>query len=236
MLHTLTDAGLVLAAYIFGSIPFGVLIVKLATGKDIRQVESGRTGGTNAMRAAGVGAGFFTAILDILKAAATVWLARALTGDAWVHVLAPVAAILGHNHSIFLPERGPDGRLRLRGGAGGAAALGGALGLWPPSVLIILPVGLLVWFGIGYASVTTMSVGLMAVVIFGVRAALGLGPWEYVVYGLLAEVLLVWALRPNIKRLLNGTERLHGLRPMLQKRRQMRQAAHGAPGASGSNG
>ena len=236
MLQILTDAGLVLAAYLFGSIPFGLLIVKLATGKDIRQVESGRTGGTNAMRAAGVGAGFFTAILDILKAAATVWLARAVSDSAWVHVLAPVAAILGHNHSIFLPERGPDGRLRLRGGAGGAAALGGALGLWPPSVLIILPVGVLIWFGIGYASVTTMSVGLMAVIIFAVRAAQGLGPWEYVIYGVLAEILLVWALRPNIRRLLEGTERLHGLRPMLQKRRQTRQAARGNARHSESNG
>lgn len=231
MLQILLDAGLVLAAYIFGSIPFGLLIVKLATGKDIRQVESGRTGGTNAMRAAGFGAGFFTAVFDILKAAATVWLAQVLSGNAWVHVLAAVAAIFGHNYSIFLPERGPDGRLRLRGGAGGAAALGGALGLWPPSVLIILPLGLLVWFGVGYASLTTMSVGLMTVIIFAVRAALGLGPWEYAVYGLLAEALLVWALRPNIARLLNGTERLHGLRLLLQKRKQARQASRLAAGS-----
>jgi acyl phosphate:glycerol-3-phosphate acyltransferase len=219
----LVDAGAVLAAYLFGSIPFGLLVVKMINGKDLRTVESGRTGGTNAFRAAGFGAGLFTALLDILKAAITVWLAQALTPNVWIHVLAPIAAVLGHNHSIFLPERGADGRLHFRGGAGGAAALGGTFGLWPPAVLIMLPIGLLIWWGIGYASLTTLSVGLMTMIIFAVRSALGLGPWEYVLYGLLAELLMAWALRPNIKRLLAGTERRHGLPVRLQKIRQQRQ-------------
>lgn len=229
----LIDAGILLAAYLFGSIPFGLLIVKGLTGRDIRRIESGRTGGTNAFRAAGFLAGFFTAILDILKSAATVWLARAVTPDIWAHVLAPIAAVIGHNHSIFLPERGPDGRLRLRGGAGGAAALGGTFGLWPPALPIILPLGLLIWWGLGYASVTTLSVGLMTMIIFGVRAALGLAPWEYVVYGLLAEILMVWALRPNIKRLIEGTERRHGLPAKLQKMRQQREQAADPEAARG---
>ena len=77
--------------YILGSIPFGLIIVKLKTGKDIRTVESGRTGGTNAVRAAGFGAGLLTAILDILKGAVAVWVARALSpGNELVHVLTPV--------------------------------------------------------------------------------------------------------------------------------------------------
>ncbi|MEZ0396047.1 MAG: glycerol-3-phosphate acyltransferase [Anaerolineales bacterium] len=227
----LLDAGLLMAAYLFGSIPFGLLIVKLVTGKDIRQVESGRTGGTNAMRAAGFGAGLFTAILDIFKAASTVWLARAVTTNPWIHALAPVAAIVGHNYSIFLAERGPDGRLRLRGGAGGAAAFGGAVGLWPPAALIMFPLGFLIWFGVGYASVTTLSIGLMAMLIFGIRAALGLSPWANVLYGGLAELLLLWALRPNLKRLREGTERMHGLRALIRKRRQARQAGDTAEAA-----
>ncbi|MEW6093937.1 MAG: glycerol-3-phosphate acyltransferase [Chloroflexota bacterium] len=230
-MQVLIDAGTVLAAYLFGSIPFGLLIVKMVNGKDIRKVESGRTGGTNAFRAAGLGAGLFTAILDIFKAAVTVWLAQAITGNVWIHVLAPIAAVLGHNHSIFLPERTPEGRLRLRGGAGGAAALGGTFGLWPPSLLIMLPIGLLIWWGIGYASVTTLSVGLMTMIIFAVRASLGLAPWEYVLYGLLAELLMLWALRPNIKRLFEGTERRHGLPVQLQKIRQQRKPAKGLGGS-----
>ena len=95
----------VILAYVIGSVPVGLLIVKIATGKDIREVESGRTGGTNAMRAAGFWAGFATAMLDIVKGAAGVWVARWLTPEMPViHMIAPLAAILGHNHSIFLPE------------------------------------------------------------------------------------------------------------------------------------
>ncbi len=223
----LIDAGILLGAYLFGSIPFGLLIVKIVKGIDIRLVESGRTGGTNAFRAAGFGAGFLTALLDILKSASTVWLAQALTGKVWIHVLAPIMAVLGHNHSIFLPERTPEGHLRLRGGAGGAAAFGGTFGLWPPSALIMLPLGLLIWWGLGYASVTTISIGLMSMVIFAIRAALGLSPWEYVLYGFLAEALMLWALRPNLKRLLDGTERRHGLPVKLQQRREKRKQTNG---------
>jgi len=206
----------VFLSYVIGSIPFGLLIVKLRTGKDVRQIESGRTGGTNAMRAAGFWAGFSTAILDILKAASTVWIVRALGLGVWVEVFAPLAAILGHNYSIFLPER-KDGKFRLRGGAGGAASVGGALGLWATSILIIFPVGFFIFFSVGYASITTMSVALIAMVIFIVRALLGLSPWQYILYGFFAEILLVWALRPNIKRLLAGEERLHGWRAKNQK-------------------
>ncbi len=140
-------AGILFGGYVFGSIPLGLIVVKLMSGKDIRTIASGRTGGTNAMRAAGPWAGVLTAVLDILKAAATVWLARALTPNVWMHALTPIAAILGHNYSIFLMERGPDGRVRLRGGAGGAAAGGGAFGLWPPAAFILIPFGLLVWYG-----------------------------------------------------------------------------------------
>lgn len=201
--------GILLLAYVFGSIPFGLIVVRLKTGKDIRTVESGRTGGTNAMRAAGFWAGLLTAILDILKGASVVWVAKALAPQAyWLHTLTPLAAIIGHNYSIFLAERDERGRLRLRGGAGGAPSVGGALGLWTPSFFIILPLGALVFFTLGYASVTTMSVALFATLIFLVRAISGQSPWAYVIYGVVAEALLIWALRPNIKKLLAGNERI----------------------------
>jgi len=204
------DIGIILLAYLFGSIPFGLLIVKLKTGKDIREVESGRTGGTNAMRAAGFWAGFATAMLDILKGAIAVWFTQWLTPDSdWAHVIAPLAAILGHNHSIFLPQRDENGRLiGLSGGAGGAPSVGGAMGLWPASILIILPLGMLTFFSIGIASITTMAVALFAIIIFAVRASQGLMPWIDVWYGVGAEILLIWALRPNIKKLFEGNERV----------------------------
>ncbi len=210
------DVLMVLLAYVIGSIPIGLIIVKLRTGKDVRKVESGRTGGTNVMRAAGFWSGFATGVLDILKAAVTVWIARAFGVSVWGEVFAPLAAIIGHNYSIFLAER-KEGKFRLGGGAGGAASVGGALGLWAPSILIIFPVGLFIFFAVGYASVTTMSAALIATVIFIVRAWMGSSPWEYVLYGLLAEAILIWALRPNIKRLLAGEERLHGWRTKEKK-------------------
>jgi glycerol-3-phosphate acyltransferase PlsY len=208
-MQILTDIGIAILAYLIGSIPFGLLIVKLKTGKDIRQVESGRTGGTNALRAAGFWAGLLTALMDILKGAVAVWLARWLVPDHHLlHVIAPLAAILGHNHSIFLPERNEQGRIvRLRGGAGGAPSVGGAVGLWAPSVLIILPLGAIVFFTLGYASITTLSVALFATIIFAVRAFLG-QPWVDALYGVAAMMLLIWALRPNIKKLLAGKERV----------------------------
>jgi glycerol-3-phosphate acyltransferase PlsY len=207
------DIGIVLLSYVIGSIPFGLLIVKLKTGKDIREVESGRTGGTNAMRAAGFWAGFFTAMCDILKATVSARLAMWLMPDHyWTHSIAALAAIIGHNYSVFLPKRDENGNFRgFRGGAGGAPSVGGAMGLWLPSVLIVLPLGALAYFTIGIASVVTMMVALFAVIIFAIRAAQGLMPWAYVFYGVGAELLLIWALRPNLKKLFEGNERVNAL-------------------------
>lgn len=218
----------VVLAYVIGSVPVGLLIVKIATGKDIRDIESGRTGGTNAMRAAGFWAGFATAMLDIVKGAAGVWVARWLTPDMpIIHMIAPLAAILGHNHSIFLPERDENGRIiRLRGGAGGAPSVGGAMGLYLPSILIVLPLGMLTFFTIGIASVTTMAVALYSTLAFAYYASQGIIPWAYVLYGVGAEILLVLALQPNIKRLFEGNERVvkYSLNGWLRKRKEEKEA------------
>ena len=218
----------IVLAYLLGSVPFGLLVVKLKTGKDIREVESGRTGGTNAMRAAGFWAGFATAMLDIVKGAGAVWLARWITPDMpIVHVLAPIAAILSHNYSIFLGERDENGKFRLRGGAGGAPSVGGAMGLYLPSILIVLPLGMLTFFTFGIASVTTMAVALYSTLAFAYYASQGVIPWDYVWYGLGAEVLLIWALRPNIKRLFEGNERIikYSLNGWLKARKEKKDQA-----------
>ncbi|MFZ6029485.1 MAG: glycerol-3-phosphate acyltransferase [Chloroflexota bacterium] len=210
--------GILVMSYLLGSVPTGLIIVRLATGKDIRKVESGRTGGTNVMRAAGWLAGLTTAGVDGLKGAVAVWMAQWLSGgNVWIMALAPAAAILGHNYSIFLRERDESGKLRLRGGAGGATAIGGAFALWPPSLFIVATTGALIFWFVGYASLGTMSVPATAFVLFLIRYQQGQGPWEYMLYGIVAEILLIWALRPNIKRLMNGTERLVGYRARKKK-------------------
>jgi glycerol-3-phosphate acyltransferase PlsY len=228
-MQILTGMGAVLIGYVLGSIPFGLLIVKLKTGKDIRTVESGRTGGTNAVRAAGLGAGLLTAALDVLKGAASVWIAQLLAPTApLVHILAPLAAILGHNYSLFLISREADGKLRFHGGAGGAPALGGAMGLWLPIFPIVVLAGALIWFTLGIASITTMAIGLVVTIVFAVYAWVGMLEPIHIWYGIVAELLLIWALRPNIKKLLAGKERVvkFSLNGWLRARKEARVQSH----------
>jgi glycerol-3-phosphate acyltransferase PlsY len=224
-MQTLIGAGVVIAGYIIGSIPFGLLIVKAKTGKDIRTVESGRTGGTNVVRAAGLAAGLLTAFLDILKGAVSVWIAQAVSPQSdLLHILAPIGAILGHNYSLFLIRYDEDGKLRFHGGAGGAPALGGAMGLWPPIFPIVFAAGALIWFTLGIASVTTLAIGLVVTIVFIIRTSLGLQASIDILYGVLAEIILIWSLRPNIQKLLAGNERVvkFSLNGWLRARRDAR--------------
>jgi glycerol-3-phosphate acyltransferase PlsY len=203
---------LILAGYLIGSIPSGYLTVRMMTGEDVRTYQSGRTGGTNAMRVAGLSAGLITAFADISKGALAVWLARTVMPDTFlVHVAAGLAAVIGHNFSIFLIQR-KGGKWTVGGGAGGAPTVGAAVGLWAPSGLLIIPIGALILYLLGYASVATMTIGVLAIAIFLWRGLLGFDPLSYVWFGVGAELLLLWSLRPNIRRLIEGNERLVGWR------------------------
>ncbi len=206
-------------SYLVGSIPFGLIIGKITSGKDVRRFGSGRTGGTNVMRAAGLIPGVVTAVLDVLKGVASGWIAEWLApGDPWLKVLAALFALWGAIHSVFLLEKDEHGVWRLRGGAGGATGLGGAISLWNPSVFFIVPVGFLIYLFVGYASVTTISVAISALVIFTIRAFVDNQPFQYILFGVAALATVLYALRPNLKRLRNGTERLVGLRAYLKKK------------------
>jgi glycerol-3-phosphate acyltransferase PlsY len=207
--------------YILGSIPSGALFVRIATGKDIRNFGSGRTGGTNAMRAGGSLAGVATGILDVLKSFLAIQLCRwILPGSFLLEAVTGMATVLGHNYSFFLVEW-KDSKIgkipTFHGGAGGAPTVGSAAAFWFPSLFIVLPVGLLVFFFIGYASVTTLVGGLTVLIIFSIRAAQGYSSKWYAVFSVVTLFLLAWSLRPNIERLRNGTERLVGLRAWLRR-------------------
>lgn len=226
----LLGVGMVLLGYLLGSTPTGLIIVKVVTGKDVRKIESGRTGGTNVGRVAGFWAGIATAFLDGFKGTLAVWLAILVMPQApLVHALAGLMSVVGHNYSIFLIER-QDGRIRLRGGAGGATTVGAAFGLWWPSIFIIIPAGALVFYFIGYASVATMTVGFASIVLFSVLALLGVTPWQYIIFGILVTLVLLWALRPNIRRLRAGTERLVGLRARRRSARENKNHTNPARG------
>jgi glycerol-3-phosphate acyltransferase PlsY len=209
----LNKIGFLLIAYLAGSIPWGFILVKLISGKDIRGIESGRTGGTNTMRATGLGLGVLTSVLDILKSAALVWVAKAFfPTDYWFHVLVVGSVVFGHNYSIFLISRDSNGKISISGGAGGTPAVGGMVGLWWPSFFILFPLGYFIVMVIGYASLATMSLPVIGTLIFLFRFIWFEEPWQYIFAGLIPELLILWALRPNIKRLINGTERLVGIR------------------------
>lgn len=224
---TIWNIGLaLLLSYLIGAFPSGWFVVKIASGKDVRTVESGRTGGTNAMRAAGFLAGLCTAALDVFKGFSTGWIVNWLTpGNHWLLVAAPLAAILGHNYSVFLIERGSHGKLQLRGGAGGAPCLGGALAVGGPLMLLIVPFAALVFALIGYASVTTISIAVSAMLIAIFQAAFQGGSWVHVIYGAVSIGLVMWSLRPNLKRLREGNERVVGLRAYLRKRAAAKKSA-----------
>lgn len=209
------------AAYLVGSIPVGLIVVKVASGKDVRKVGSGRTGGTNAMRAAGWFAGLLTVLGDVTKGLASGWIAEAIfPGNNWVKVAAALLAIIGHNYSIFLVKKNENGKLKFQGGAGGATCVGGAMALWLPSLWIIFPISMIVYLLVGYASVTTISVAVLATIIFTIRALIGLNTYAFIFYGLLSLVIVLFALKPNLERLKNGTERAVGLRAYILKKKQ----------------
>ena len=217
-MQILLKVALLAAAYLLGAIPVGLLVVKLRTGQDVRTVESGRTGATNVFRAAGVWPSAITVFLDGFKGTLSVWMVLLLApGSAWLAVFAALLAIIGHNYSIFLLERDEQGRLRFRGGAGGATCAGGSVGLWFPSLFIIVPLALIILYFVGYASVATMSIALLSMLLFAILAWMGASPWEYVFYGLISFLLLAWALRPNIRRLIQGDERMVGWRVRKKK-------------------
>jgi glycerol-3-phosphate acyltransferase PlsY len=127
-----------------------------------------------------------------------------------------------------LISRDADGKLRFHGGAGGAPALGGAVGFWAWSLPIVFVLGALVFFSLGIASVTTMAVALFVTIIFAIRASMGLMQWTDVLYGVIAELLLIWALRPNIKKLLAGNERIikYSLNGWLRARKEAKAEAN----------
>ncbi len=107
-----------------------------------------------------------------------------MPANNWIHILAPLAAILGHNYSIFLITR-ENGKIHFHGGAGGAPALGGAIGLWPGIFPYVVVGGALIWATTGIASLTTISIGLIIIIVFGINISKGIqDPAGYLVWDL----------------------------------------------------
>ncbi len=186
--------------YLLGAIPIGYLVGRV-WGVDVRQYGSGRTGGTNVLRATGSIVPFLlTGGGDILKGIIAVLLGRMVFGSELAAALAGIGVVIGHNWSVFL---------NWRGGAGGATAAAALTTLSPLAGAIVVPMGLSILYFSRYASLATITVGLGSLIALAALAAFVpfQHPWLHVIYGVAAALLLLLALRPNLRRLADGTER-----------------------------
>ena len=184
-------------AYIIGSIPTGYVIVKAKTGQDIRTVGSGSTGATNVKRVLGKKWFFTVMLLDALKGALPVVLAKLFVttgaGYGLAPVIAAIAVIIGHSKSCFL---GFKGGKSVASGVGTILALNWAVGL------IIAAIWGVITYTTKYVSVGSM----IALIISPFLMYFFHSPIAYIGYCALGAVYFVYLHRENIKRLLNGNE------------------------------
>jgi acyl phosphate:glycerol-3-phosphate acyltransferase len=184
--------------YLIGSLPMGVIVARLTGGIDPRTVGSGRTGGTNMLRAGGWGRASAVAVLDLSKGALPILLAGWLDAPVEAQALTGVAAVLGSWKSVFLG---------FHGGRGVATGVGGMLAVAPWIVPLVLPAFIaIIWFTryVSLASILGTLIG--ALVVAGFMAAGWIDPaWLW--YVIPGEIIIWVAHRDNIARLLAGEER-----------------------------
>ena len=189
---------LIAMGYLIGSLPMGVIIARLTGATDPRTVGSGRTGGTNALRAMGPARAIVVALLDLTKGAVAILIAGAAGVSIEIQAIVGVAAVLGSWKSVFL---------RFGGGRGVATGVGGVLAFSPILFVLAAPVFLIVIVTTRYVSLgslvgTAFGAGLGVVLV--IAGALDAAWLVYIVPGL----GIVWlAHLDNIRRLLDGTER-----------------------------
>jgi glycerol-3-phosphate acyltransferase PlsY len=211
----------VLVGYVLGSIPVGLYVCRLY-GVDIRTVGSGRTGGTNAWRAAGLKAAIPTIIGDAIKGAVAVILVRWLYGvlfpepgamtpdeasmrDLVLNLSVALVggfAIIGHNWSFL------NG---FKGGAGGITAAATTLAISPLVGGIVIIIGAFVIWWTRISSIATFTLGTSACAIFLILGVNDQSPWPFILYGIISLVAVTVALRPNRDKLKEQKERVISL-------------------------
>jgi len=206
--------GIIVIAYLLGSIPFGLIIGKVSKGIDVTKYGSGKIGGTNVMRAVGTKAGILTIVLDICKAAGAVVLATVIIdpgmltiAGANIHyyqaaqVMAGLAVLAGHIWSIFL---------KFKGGRGVASFFGTLIPIFPPAAIFGGEVLAVVALNSKYMSLASItSVFATWCLLIPMTVAYDLPP-IYLAYSLAATAMVIYQHRGNIIRLQQGTERRLG--------------------------
>ncbi len=202
--------GLMLIAYLAGSIPVGAIVAQRVGGPDLRSIGSGRTGGTNALRALGRKWAAVVVVGDLLKGALPVLLARIVTGDPLVEVLCGGAAVAGAIWSVFVG---------FRSGRGVATGVGTMLVIQPIAVLLATPVFVLAILLTRYVSLgSLLGSAAMIPAILLVLLLVPETPLPYVIYTAVGTAFIWLAHADNIDRLLHGTERKFDLGLLAGKR------------------
>ena len=187
----------IILAYIIGSIPTGYLIVKSKTGDDIRTIGSGSTGATNVKRVLGKKWFFIVLLLDALKGAMPVILAKlfatVFVSIGLLPVLAAIAVIIGHSKSCFLD---------FKGGKSVASGVGTILAL----NFIVGAIIAVIWATITYTTKYVSVGSIIALLISPFLMFFFNAPIAYVVYCALGALYIVYLHRENIKRLIAGNE------------------------------
>ncbi len=179
------------AAYLLGSISFGILLTK-NSGHDIRKEGSGNTGASNALRVFGLRTGLVTFICDILKAVISVLLGKALAGE-YGGMLAGLFVIIGHNWPLFFG---------FKGGKGISCSCAVVLLNFPGPGAIAIAICIAAIAITRYISVGSMLLLVSYAVILCVIKPF----WPHGVWAIVLAVMAVARHHGNIRRLLNGTE------------------------------
>ena len=176
--------------YLLGSIPFGLLLTRLAGKGDIRDIGSGNIGATNVLRTGAKGLAAATLILDAVKGAVAVMIAQRYWPDAINYAAA--GALVGHLYPVWL---------RFKGGKGVATLLGILVPLlWPAALVYVV-----VWLGLLLILRISSASGIAAAASAPITAAI-LGKMALVPMLLGFALLIIWKHQENIRRLLKGEE------------------------------
>lgn len=200
---------IILIAYFLGAIPFGLIIARLIGKVNITEHGSGNIGSTNVLRTVGTKAGLLVLFLDILKGFIAVMLAKVIMGESLImagsyplnwqvaQVVAAMTVMAGHNWSVYI---------RFRGGKGVAAYFGGWLAMSPiavafGAVILIATVFITRHMSRGsiLAALGILILQMLLIIFFNT-------PSIYLVYSLLAAIVIIVQHRRNIQRLQSGTE------------------------------
>ena len=190
-----------LQLYLLGSVPWGYIVYRIRTGRDIREYGSGKIGTSNMFRTSGKYIGFSVLILDCLKGGIAVLVTSNLIYNNWIMVLMLLLVVVGHNWSVFLG---------FKGGRGIAPALGSLLILTPVSAALALLVFLPVTFISKYLSLGSILGVVMAVVSAWILTALGWYTPTVSIYATIVGIMILFQHRDNMQRIMTRTERKIG--------------------------